>query len=120
MRKLGLAQIAWGRKEARFAQYELLCNLRSDDLVWAPGRGGSLPLGAVVGGVCHSGEPKFVARAQVGVQSVPGCLVKSRGRVAFVLDGREVVDDRYEVLCVRYVVWFVGTEVVGRGNVLYY
>lgn len=66
---------------------------------WRPGRNGSVPTGALVGGKDINGEPLYVARAKYGRGLYPGKLACSHHGCYVSFNGEEHIVRSYEVLC---------------------
>ncbi|XP_075969631.1 uncharacterized protein LOC142972412 [Anticarsia gemmatalis] len=90
--------VSFDGKEHHFADYEILIN-KPQDPHWVKCSNGSMPSGAVPAGVDLDGKEMFVARAHHDNCLVPGKIIPSRDRHAYVpYDGKEHHKTEYEVL----------------------
>lgn len=96
--------IAYGGKEKKHEHYEVLVNPgNKEQLLWAPGRDGQVPTGAIVAGHTRSGETVYVGRATHSGEQLPGKLHPSHKCVYVPWGGGEHAHKNYEVLVCKHV-----------------
>jgi hypothetical protein len=90
------AYIPWGGKERKVPYYEVYVGPQK----WVPGKGGNIPIGAIVAGMEADGEPLYVVRAEVEAGIHIG-KVKRGSKGALIPYGEnEISKEEYEVLVV--------------------
>merc|ERR1719411_926198 len=86
------AYVPHGGAEHQVYEYEVLCNTSlprlGDSFQWRHGSNGHVPHGALVGGHIDSGEPLYVARANISGEAVVGKVASSHGCAFFPYGGQ--------------------------------
>lgn len=99
----GVCYVPYGGRENPHREYQALVANPGCELVWVRTSGGSLPTGAVQGGVTGSGEPLYIGRHEHGGSWVVGKVQPSHGVLYIAFGGDEIPFNDYEILCIKSV-----------------
>ncbi|XP_049849278.1 uncharacterized protein LOC126318327 [Schistocerca gregaria] len=94
------AYVAWGGKEHKKIEYEILCK-RSCTVIWEQAKDGAVPPGAIPVGFTSDDEKLYVGRVFHDGTQTPGKVHPSHGVCYIPYGGSEIGFSSYEVLILQ-------------------
>ncbi|CAH1635788.1 unnamed protein product [Spodoptera littoralis] len=92
------AYIGWDRKQHKVLDFEMCCVRNKEEITWKTVKFGNIPEKAVVAGYTADGVDLYIGRAAVRGELTSGAVHSVNKVIHVASDGKEVIENAYDVL----------------------